>query len=145
MTVAEWREEMTTWLEEYPWQWFGSLTFRPYFTIGQRKARLRRWKDALKSELGTTDFDFIGIPELGKTGDDYHYHSLVGGLSAWHAAERLDWMKRWGRLSGDARIETYQPNKGGMAYVLKNVGPEDFDEIELDLSSHTRLQSRFSK
>jgi len=144
MDTSDWQKETTVWLEGYPWQWFGSLTFRPYFTVGQRNARLRKWKDALKTELGTSDFNFIAIPELGKAGDDYHFHVLVGGLRAWHAEERLNWMKRWWTLSGDARIDPYQPNKGGVAYVLKQAGPEDFDEIEFDLSSHTRLQCTFN-
>jgi hypothetical protein len=145
VTEKDFQKELTLWLEEYPWQWLCSLTFRPYFRLGQRKARMRKWMEELKEELGTSDFSIVAVPELGTTGDDYHFHALVGGLSAWYAAERLDWMKRWRRLSGDARIDPYQPNKGGIAYVLKNVGPDDFDEIEFDLSPHTRLQSRLIK
>jgi hypothetical protein len=48
-------------------------------------------------------------------------------------------------IGGRCPNRPYQPNKGGIEYVLKNTGPEDFDEIEFELSSSSRLQSEFKK
>ena len=52
-------------------------------------------------------------------------------------------MRRWRKLSGDARIDVYKPGVGGVRYILKNVGPDDLDKIEFHLVSRTRLQSQF--
>jgi hypothetical protein len=65
MNKEDFQKELALWLEEYPWQWFCSLTFRPYFTVAQRKARLRRWIEELKEELGTQDFSIVAVPEFG--------------------------------------------------------------------------------
>lgn len=140
MNEQEWRDEMASWWEGFPWKWFCSLTFRPGLTEAQARWRLRKWAGELRDALGNEDFEWIGIPEAGRTGLDFHFHVLIGGLNDWHAPERLEWMRRWYKLAGDARIDIYRPGVGGVRYILKNVGPDDMDKIEFHLVSGTRSE-----
>lgn len=143
MNDGQWRDEMESWLDEFPWLWFCTLTFRPGLSESHSRWRLRKWADELRAALGTEDFEWIGIPETGRTGLDFHFHVLVGGLNDWHAPERQEFMRRWWKLAGDARIDVYKPGVGGVRYVLKNVGPDDMDKIEFHLVPRTRFQSHF--
>ena len=133
-----WREEFTHWLEGFPWKWFCALTFRPGFSEAQARWRLRRWCDELRKALGTRDFEWIAVPERGRTRNDFHFHVLVAGLRRWHAKERLEWMRRWWKLAGDGRIDVYKPGIGGVPYVLKGLAPTDTDTIEIHLVSSTQ-------
>lgn len=134
--TGEWLSELTDWLECFPWQWFVTLTFRPGLSPAQARWRLLRWADELRDALGMSDFQWIGVPEDGSTGLHFHYHVLIAGLNpACGAAERLHWMRQWYKLAGDARIEDFKANCGGVRYVLKSVGPNDFDKVEFHLAT----------
>jgi|SRR5579862_49275 len=136
MDEGLWLDGLVDWLDRFPWQWFVTLTFRPGFTPAQARWRLLRWAEELRDSLGTGDFQWVGVPENGTTGLNFHYHVLVAGLDAEvGAAERLEWMRRWYKLAGDAQIEDFKPDSGGVRYVLKHVGPRDFDAIQFHLAS----------
>jgi hypothetical protein len=142
MDNEQWRDEFTTWLGNFSWQWFCSLTFRP--GISQPKARwcLRKWVRGLHSELGTAHFGFVAVPEFGTTRINFHFHVLVIGLRQWRAPQRLEWMTNWYKLAGDALITQFNPAAGGIRYVLKTIGPNEMDSIEFDLVASTSTQSR---
>jgi hypothetical protein len=131
----EWRIEFAAWLETFPWLWFGSLTFRPGLTQAQARWRLRAWAAALREALGTGDFGWVGVPEHGRTGFNFHYHVLIAGLREYHASRRAEWMRRWNKIGGDALITTFNPGAGGIDYIIKNCGPNDVDSIELEIKS----------
>ena len=137
MNNEQWRDEYVEWLERFNWQLFCSLTFRPLFSNNQRRWRIRQWANELGEQLGTKKFSWIAVPESGRTGQDHHYHALIGGLRSCDARARLAWMRRWRKLAGDARIDPYTPNIGGIRYILKSVGPDDVDDIEIHISSQT--------
>jgi len=141
MNREQWLDEFVEWLEAFPWCWFCSLTFRPGLSAAQARWRLRKWTDALRDELGTPNFEWIAVPEHGHTGLDFHYHALIAGLREYHATQRLEWMRRWHKIGGDARIDTFKPDVGGVRYLLKNVGPQDTDALELHLNARTQLQT----
>jgi hypothetical protein len=134
----QWLDEFSNWLETFPWQWFCTLTFWPGFSKHQARWRLHKWIDELRNTLGTDNFEWLGVLELGKTQQNLHYHVLVAALRHWHASERLDFMRRWNRFAGDARIEIYEPNRGCVRYILKSIGPDDMDNIEIGLRSPNR-------
>lgn len=143
MVNGEWLDEMVNWLEGFPWQWFVTLTTRPGLSEVQLRWRLLRWADELREALGTQDFEWIAVPERGVTGWNFHFHVLIGGLKpGCGAAERLEWMRRWYKIAGDAQIEDYQPDAGGVRYILKHVGPWEFDQIEFRLKSKAPLLSK---
>jgi hypothetical protein len=136
MTDGEWLYELTEWLDGFSWRWFATLTFRPGLSPAQMRWRLLRWAEELGDALGTGEFEWIGVPERGSTGVHSHYHVLIAGLDpGCGAAERLYWMRRWYKFAGDARIEDFRANSGGVRYILKHLGPNDFDTIEIHLVS----------
>ena len=95
----------------------------------------------MRDALGTPDFQWIAVPELGRTGLDFHFHVLVAGLRKWHAPERMEWMGRWYKLAGDAHTDVYQAGGRGVSYILKSIGPNDMDAIEFELHSRTQMQT----
>lgn len=134
-------DQMVGWLEGFAWTWFVTLTFRPIFTEAQARYRMLKWCEELDRELGTGDFEFVGVPEYG-AGGQFHYHLLIGGLRLGIGAEqRLEWGAKWWKLAGDARIDDYRPGIGGIRYILKYVDPDDMDEIEFHLCAHTGMDS----
>jgi len=139
----EWRNEFADWLAGYQWRWFVTLTFLPGSTKHKATWRLRTWVNELQQILGTAEFQWVAVPEFGRTLFDFHFHLLVGGLRRWHAKERLQWMRRWNQFSGDALICPFNAKAGGVSYILKNLRPENMDDIELHLCSNTQMQSMF--
>jgi hypothetical protein len=135
---GEWLNEMTMWLQGFPWVWFVTLTFRPGLTEAQARWRLRHWVGELRDALGTPDFQWIGVPESGRTGFDFHFHLLIAGLKKWHAPELMEWMRRWGKLAGDARISIFKKDAGGIEYIFKHARPENADALEMHLSTRSR-------
>ena len=145
MGSTQWKDDFIAWLEEFPWQWFCSLTFRPGLSEAQARWRLLRWADELRDALGTREFEWIAIPESGSTKMNFHYHALIAGLrDSCGAAERLDYMRRWHKRAGNAHIVDYRPDIGGIRYVLKSIGPEDTDKLELHLRSHIGTDAKFA-
>jgi hypothetical protein len=144
MDKNAWINEMVNWLEGFPWCWFCTLTFRPGLSPAQARWRLRKWADALRDDLGTLEFQWIGVHEHGRTGFDFHYHVLVAGLRERHAPQRVDWMRRWSKIGGDALIDAYKPDAGGVRYILKHIGPQDMDDVEMHLNSRTQLQANLA-
>jgi hypothetical protein len=139
----QWRNEFSDWLAGFPWQWFVTLTFLPGSTEPKARWRLRAWVNELQQSLGTKDFEWVAIPEWGRTLLDFHFHVLVAGLQRWHAKERHEWMRRWNQFSGDALITPFNPNAGGIRYMLKRVAPNDMDRLEIHFKSHTAIQTKF--
>ena len=114
-------------------------------TEAQARWRLLRWADELRDALGTPEFEWIAIPESGSTKLNFHYHALIAGLrESCGAAERLDYMQRWHKRAGDAHIVDYKPGIGGVRYILKSVGPEHTDKLELHLQSHIAKQTNLA-
>jgi hypothetical protein len=140
MDRTQWVNEMTMWLQGFPWQWFATLTFRPGFSEGQARWRLRRWAGDLRDALGTEEFEWFGVPESGRTGLDFHFHVLIAGLTRWHSPEQVAWMRRWGKLAGDARISIFKKDAGGIEYILKHARPENADALEIHLTSRPSRQ-----
>ena len=143
MNKNEWRDAYVDWLEKFYWRWFCTLTFRPELPEAHARWRMRKWVSALRAELGTEEFGFFAVREYGTTGMDFHYHILVTGLRDWHAEERVEWMRRWFKLAGDASITEFKPGCGGVRYILKFVGPNDQDATQFELSSASQMPEQF--
>jgi hypothetical protein len=143
MKNGEWLEDLTDWLEAYPWLWFCTLTSRPGLSAAQMRWRLLRWSEALQEDLGTKDFQWIGVPESGTSGFNFHFHVLIAGLrQGCGATERLEFMRRWYKLAGDAQIEDFRAGSGGVRYVLKSVGPNNVDKIEFHLAAPAPTEAK---
>jgi hypothetical protein len=145
METKVWRNDFETWLDGFPWLWFCSLTFRPGLKPAQARWRLHKWLEELRKSLGTEDFGYFAVRELGKTGADEHFHLLIKGLKRSYYDERLEFMHRWSKLAGDGRIDPYKPGIGGIAYILKNVDPNRPDDILIGLDSDDQMQTELEK
>jgi hypothetical protein len=146
MDHGVWLEDLTDWLESFIWQWFCTLTLRPSVSSLQAARRLQRWASELGDACGTTDFGWIAVPENGRTGFHFHYHVLVGGLKpGLGAAERLDSMRRWWHLAGDARIDDFKEGVGGVRYIVKGLTPQNFQSVELHLASNSKSKIKGMK
>jgi hypothetical protein len=131
--------QMAAWLATFHWDLFCTLTFRPYFTTKQRQALMQAWIAAVKGKYGQVNW--FAVPQLGRTGEDYHYHILIGGLPDLSAHDRLELMNLW--TCGDAQITEYRPGENGIAYILREAGPET--DIEFEISERGRMQSSFGE
>jgi hypothetical protein len=137
--MTEWQKAMAEWSATFPWNLFCTLTFRPYFTARQRQELMRDWIKDVKHKWG--EVNWFAVPEHGRTGEDYHYHILVGGLPDVSAHDRLEMMNLW--TSGDALVTEFASGANGIAYILKNAGPET--EIEFEIREVTRMQTSFGE
>jgi hypothetical protein len=140
----KWRSEMATFLGEFSWDWFCSLSYRPYYSTPHRRALLHQWIKEVRSNWGTESFGWFAVPERGKTGNDFHYHVLICGLQDVDAGHRLQAMKLWHDLAGDALITDYSGDSG-IVYILKEAGHNSMDEVEFDLNGGCRMQTKFER
>jgi hypothetical protein len=145
MEANTWRKDLENWLDGFAWLWFCSMTFRPGLKPKQARWRLDIWLETLRNDLGTADFSFVAVREFGKTGQDLHYHLLIKGLRRSHYDERLDFMRRWSKLAGDARIDPYKPGTGGIAYILKDLDQSRPEDLEFNLCPDNHLQTKLEK
>ena len=115
------RAGYTEWLSRYDWQWFVTLTFRGYPPARKARRLLQQWLGELKGKNGADDFGYFFALESGASGENHHFHGFIRGLL--DRTERLEWMKRWVELAGDAQIE--YPQRGGKAisYAVKDIQP----------------------
>jgi hypothetical protein len=143
--IEVFRKEYGKFLEDYPWLWFCSLTFRPGLKQFQAEGRLLRWLGELDAALGAPNFGYFAVLEYGRTGMDLHYHVLVKGLTRSHFDEKLEWMRRWHELAGDALITPFNPDAGGVAYILKNLDPNRPDHILFKLDSGDQMQQELGQ
>lgn len=109
------------WLHPYPWQLFGTLTFRKYPSSYRADSLFKTWIETIRRAEGTADFCWFRVKELGAFGDNLHYHVLVGGL---RNATKWPWMLLWDELAGEANLSYFVAGLGGIRYILKEVKPD---------------------
>jgi hypothetical protein len=113
-------------LRRIAWQLFATLTFRsPLQQSGQHKIMIFSW---LRSVAGRCRIHFkrnllwLARYELGRMTRNGHYHLCLAGLPIefvkpeYLRAYKSLW---WGGGGGFAKIESYDPMRDGLGYVLK--------------------------
>jgi hypothetical protein len=118
------------WLEQYVWQWFGTLTFRGFPPLTKAKQMFRMWIGELKLQNGTPQFASFCAKEGGATGENIHFHVLIGGLR--DRSQRLPWVGRWWELAGDAQISYFRKNENAIRYLLKTITIDGDFDVALD-------------
>lgn len=134
-------------LSPYPWDWFGSFTFRnsPHPENADKCWSLwcnelnrhlfgKRW-----AEKGTGCY-WVRATEYQHRGA-IHFHALISGRGANlnDQARRLSWMDRWNEIAGFAKIE--QPNTGAVVnYVSKYVAKGGEIEVSSTLKHFVLYQ-----
>lgn len=126
-------EAMGSWLSEFNWDWYATLTFK--FEVPNpinAKRYFARWLKDVDKYLGRDSGAFLAV-ERFKHNFGTHLHTLVRvGLNDSLFNQEVfilpmwdKWFKRYGR----AKIEKYDPNLGAGYYVGKYISKElcDFD------------------
>ncbi len=140
------RDEWVTFLSDYEFQWFATLTFE---TKVHPEAALKRWRFFTnqlnrslygrrwqKKEHGGIHW-ILGI-EYQKRGV-IHFHALMGAENDLNTlARRLTWMDYWNELAGFARIEAIRSNESALRYVTKYVIKDGEIEFSKNLGNSTQ-------
>ncbi|GAI49432.1 unnamed protein product [marine sediment metagenome] len=127
------RNEFGAWLSVPEWSWFTTHTFRAEYV--SRKEADRSWyswfnslrvaakaKGLTPSCFGAAAPFYFRVTEYQDRGT-LHYHALIGGAGD---IRRLLFKDLW-ELSGYARVEAYDPNRGAASYVAKYLNKADGD------------------
>ena len=117
------RSAWSEWLSCYPWDAWGTLTFKwPDPTEAQLDRAFARFRSFLSMTI-TTSLPlayFVGH-EVG-AGGRAHLHCLIGCLDI--GAQRSTIWKWWWTRYGRCEVRGYDPERGAAAYVSKYITKE---------------------
>lgn len=127
-TGRELIEGYAGWWKGWSWDWFVTLTYAGFPWRSTALRKFQKWIADLQKEQGTSEFRFVRVIETGAFGNNVHVHLLVGGLKEKARLFPGEWRDRWEKIAGRAAIVRFDPEKGGVYYVLKTLDPaRDFD------------------
>lgn len=120
------REALVSFLNQFDWDWFTTLTFKNSPKTYTAKNKLNSWIDTLESEenrkigyYSTMEFTMLGVP---------HFHLLMGNLDG---VSRRKWWEKWYNSNGRARILPYDQEKGASYYLSKYVVKDEYTGQQL--------------
>jgi hypothetical protein len=116
-------------LDRYQWDWFFTLTFEIPEYRGRAYRLFKEWIEFVREFQGNADFRYFPVMETGASGDNRHFHGLVGGLRTIGFRDAEHW---WLTRHGTVQIEKYDPTLGAKPYILKTIRPGIDPEIDLD-------------
>jgi hypothetical protein len=117
-------EAYGAWLQEWRWDFFGTLTFRGYPPASRAERIFAEWVAALEKLAGTRSFRYVRVTERGADDANLHFHVLVGGIKDQDRHFPFKWAERWRQLAGQAVVQRFDPNQGGVYYLLKTLLPD---------------------
>jgi hypothetical protein len=132
MNRAELIDAYESWLNQFHWSLYCTLTFRGNPSNSKADRIFRQWTDEMRDQDGGDNFRWVRITEHGAFADNLHFHAVIGGL---REGSKWPWILRWDELAGSADIFDYRPYAGGLAYMLKTAHPDRDFEIEFELPS----------
>jgi hypothetical protein len=122
------------WLGEWTWDLFGSLTFPGYPSVTKAERVFSKWIGDIEKLAGTRKFRYVQVLERGADGENVHFHVLIGGLKPSARRMPLKWAGRWQQIAGYAVIQRFDPDRGGIYYLLKTLVPDSAFAITLHFS-----------
>lgn len=111
------RESWATFLNNFNWDWWVTLTFRDKQTTNSANRKWNVWLKGLENERDNK-VGYFRVTELQRLRNNIHFHALMLNL---RGIRRLTWMDEWDRIAGFARIYPYKKNKGANYYLCKYV------------------------
>ena len=135
--------EYGNWLDSYPWQVFGSLTFRfDNVTLERAKASYKVYIRRIEQRLKCSVAHF-GVLEYRKAyGDNHeiapHFHCLLAAPDHMSGNLLVASSEIWRKNYGNQEIRSYVPGGGAASYLCKTAGNDQF-HVESDM---TRLAAR---
>jgi hypothetical protein len=121
-------ENYAAFFRQVPWQLFSTFTFAWEVSDAQAdgvfSGAIHSIEKHYRSDVGFVRGDEKRFSGCGKPASPRHYHALLAcaaPLSIKYVADL--WMSKAGHRSdgAGAKVETYDPNKDGVSYVLKHI------------------------
>jgi hypothetical protein len=144
MQAAEGRRERTIqayarWLEEFRWDLYATLKITSGAPSDSRaKKLLQQFMSELEEKEGGSRFRYFAVLERGFTGDNLHFHVLIGGLR-----NRCKfWEREWNERGGNALITPYDPTQKGILYMLKNIDDNGDLDVEFKLPESAKRKDK---
>jgi hypothetical protein len=101
-------------LSQFPWDWYGTLTFRDKVSSHMAFKRFNKWKVRLK-KAAKHRIDYVLVIEGTCSRDGVpHLHFLIVGAKN---EKPYTWEQRWYVIGGLAKIERYHPRQGASYYL----------------------------
>jgi hypothetical protein len=110
-------DALGSFLAEFHWDWFVTLTFEGDVKTFTAHHRCTAWLRSLEKAAGQPIAWFRG-DEYGEKFGKFHMHLLIANVAHLH---RFTWMERWRERNGIARIFEFDPSRGAAYYVGKYV------------------------
>ena len=113
-------------INDWPWDWFGTFTFREAIHPESANKIFNRYTHYLnRSMYGVRYTNRPNDGAIIVRGSEWqgrgvlHYHALIGRIAK--GVRRFEWMEQWNKMAGFARIYPYNPNRGARYYLGKYV------------------------
>jgi hypothetical protein len=100
------------WFSQFAWDWFATLTFRGYPSRKSAQEKFEWWIAQLRRKGGGRNFRFVQVAERGASGNNVHFHLLIGGLK--RNSYPGTWERKWNELAGEAEISGYKLEELGV-------------------------------
>ena len=114
--------EMADWLSKWQWNWILHLTFGTPVNLRSATWRIKQWLKGIAARVANPLGYYIN-PEQPHSHDRPHAHGVLAGVGD---AAPKDAAKLWRKRNGIVRIETFDPERGGLRYVTKNAVDGEF-------------------
>ena len=121
--IAHIADELGAFIHQWSWNLFITLTFRARFPMSSDRVR-SQWKRLISSinRGQRTDCYWVQSIETGKEQVIPHIHALVGGTDI----SPREIARLWHPNTGNAKAETYDPDRRAAWYIAKNPDPVEF-------------------
>ena len=117
MINNEIREVYGDFLKQFPWDWYGMLTFRKGVSPRLAFKLFNKWKVSLKKSANRR-IDYILVIEPSPSRDIPHLHFLLYGVNG---EKPYIWEKQWYAMAGLAKIRAYDPELGACYYLGEKI------------------------
>lgn len=116
-------EAYAEFINQYPWDWYATLTFR--HPVGSRIAfkLFNRWKVWLKKAVKQKVQYFMVIE---KTSSNTHIHSFIKGVKD---EKPYVWKQHWHSLAGISDIRKYDNNMAASSYLSEKIVVDNQDVL----------------
>lgn len=124
-------------LEQFHWNWIGTMSFRQrQISVSGANRNFLRFIEQVKEEEGATDFHWFRVTERGAWGRCLCVHFLVGGL---REGETIYWLATLESLSGKCRLDYCYPVTPALRDIVKESNPRSDFSVAYNVDSARRV------
>lgn len=122
-------------LRSHTWDYFGCVSFRWSISLNTAKERMTSYFERLGKKYKTAELRLFYVCEQNKTRDGYHVHFVlwtdVKDKAQVRSFTENHFRGKAAEPFANTKIEKYDPNEGGIGYLLKEVAknPDGYDYL----------------